>query len=121
MPGSAQVAEAFVDAWTGNDFDRARTLVHADVSFEGPFDTFSDADSYLASLQQLAPIVTSVEKQKVFEEREDVCVIYDLKTWRVPTSRIFEWFRVRDGKVASISAVFDPRPFAPLFEAGRAD
>jgi ketosteroid isomerase-like protein len=35
MPSSAQVAEAFFDAWTGKDFERARTLVHADISFEG--------------------------------------------------------------------------------------
>ncbi len=31
------------------------------------------------------------------------------------------FMRVRDGKVAPISAVFDPRPFVPLFEAGHAD
>ena len=121
MPGSAQVAEAFFDAWTGKDFDRARTLVHADMSFEGPFDSFSDADSYLASLQQLGQIVTGAEKQKVFEDGEDVCVIYDLKTSPVPSARVCEWLRVHDGKVASISAVFDPRPFAPLFEAGHTD
>ena len=120
MPDAAQVAEGFFDAWTGKDFAGARALVHDDLSFEGPIDSFSDADSYLASLRQLAQIVTGVEKLKVFVDGEDVCVIYDLKTAPVPTARTCEWYRVRDGKVASVSVVFDARPFAPLFEAGQA-
>jgi ketosteroid isomerase-like protein len=115
------VAEEFFDAWTSKDFERARTLVHDDLSFEGPIDRFSDADSYLASLQQLSQIVTGVEKQKVFVDGDDVCVIYDLKTAPVPSSRICEWYRLRDGRIASVSVVFDARPFAPLFEARHAD
>jgi ketosteroid isomerase-like protein len=115
------VAEDFFDAWTSKDFERARTLVHDDLSFEGPIDRFSDADSYLASLQQLSQIVTGVEKQKVFVDGDDVCVIYDLKTAPVPSSRICEWYRLRDGRIASVSVVFDARPFAPLFEARHAD
>jgi hypothetical protein len=33
-----------------------------------------------------------------------------------PRSRTCEWYRVRDGKVAAVSVIFDARPFAPLFE-----
>jgi hypothetical protein len=94
-----------------------RALVHDDVSFEGPIDSFTDADAYLASLQQLSGIVTGVDKLKLFADGDDVCVIYDLKTAPVPRSRTCEWYRVRDGKVASVVVVFDARPFAPLFEA----
>jgi ketosteroid isomerase-like protein len=117
MAEAKQVSEGFFDAWTTKDFDRARELLHDDVSFEGPIDTFHDADSYLASLRQLSGIVTSAEKHKVFADGDDVCVIYDLKTAPVPSSRTCEWYRVRDGKIASVSVVFDARPFAPLFEA----
>ncbi len=113
---AAQVAEDFFGAWTGKDFARARALVHDDVSFDGPIDSFSDADSYLASLQQLSGIVTGAETQKVFVDGDDVCVIYDLKTMPVPRSRTCEWYRVRDGKIASVSVVFDARPFAAMFE-----
>ena len=78
---------------------------------------FGDADSYLASLQQLSGIVTGAEKQKVFVDGDDVCVIYDLKTVPVASTRTCEWYRMRDGKVASVSVVFDARPFAALLEA----
>jgi ketosteroid isomerase-like protein len=117
MAEAGQVAEGFFDAWTGKDFQRARGLLHDDVSFEGPIDSFSDADSYLASLRQLSGIVTGAEKRKVFVDGDDVCVIYDLKTAPVPSSRTCEWYQVRDGKIASVSVVFDTRPFAPLFGA----
>ena len=120
MTDAAQVAEGFFDAWTAKDFTRAREMLHDNVSFNGPIDTFSDADSYLASLRQLSGIITGVDKQKVFVGGDDVCVIYDLKTRPVPSSRTCEWYKVRDGKIASVSVVFDARPFAPLFE-GRQD
>jgi hypothetical protein len=35
MADAGQVAEGFLDAWTGKDFQRARGLLHDDVSFEG--------------------------------------------------------------------------------------
>jgi ketosteroid isomerase-like protein len=116
MPGAAQVAEDFFDAWTSKDYERARALVHDDVSFEGPIDSFTDADSYLASLQQLSHIVTGADKRRVFADADDVCVIYDLKTAPVPRTPTCEWYHVRDGKVASVVVIFDARPFAPLFE-----
>jgi ketosteroid isomerase-like protein len=121
MPGAQQVAEDFFDAWTSKDFERARALTHDELAFEGPIDSFNNADAYLASLQQLGQIVTGVEKQKVFVDGDDVCVIYDLKTAPVPSSRTCEWYRVREGKIAAISVVFDARPFAPLFEARTGD
>jgi ketosteroid isomerase-like protein len=116
MADALQVAEGFFDAWTSKDFERARALLHDDVSFDGPIDRFDNADAYLQSLQQLSGIVTGAEKQKVFVDGDDVCVIYDLKTAPVPSSRTCEWYRISDGKIASVSVVFDARPFAPLFE-----
>jgi hypothetical protein len=117
MADAAQVAEGFFDAWTAGDFARARELLHDGVSFQGPIDAFSDADSYLASLRQLSGIIIGVDKQKVFVDGDDICVIYDLHTAPVPSSRTCEWYRVRDGKIAAVSVVFDARPFVPLFEA----
>jgi ketosteroid isomerase-like protein len=120
MSDAARVAEEFFDAWTGKDFRRARGLLHDDLAFVGPIDSFSDADSYLQALQGLSQIVTGVDRRKVFVDGDDVCVIYDMHTRPVPDARIAEWYTVRDGKIAAISVVFDARPFAPLFE-GRAE
>jgi ketosteroid isomerase-like protein len=119
MADAAAVAEQYFDAWTGKDFDRARGLMADDLEFEGPLETFSDADSLLASLKQLSGIVTGADKQRVFADGDEACVIYDLKTAPVPNARTCEWYKLRDGKIVSISVMFDARPFAPLFEGQR--
>jgi ketosteroid isomerase-like protein len=113
---AAQVADEFLDAWSHKHFERARSLLHDDVSFTGPIDSFSDAETYLASLRRLSDIVTGTERRKVFVDGDEACVIYDLHTTAVPTARVCEWFRVREGRIASVSVVFDARPFAPMFE-----
>jgi hypothetical protein len=116
MADAGQVAEEFLGAWTHQQFERARALLRDDVSFEGPFETFADADSYLASLRQLSGIVEGAEPQRVFADGDEACVIYDLMTTVAPTSRVCEWFRIRDGRIAFVSVVFDPRPFAAMFK-----
>jgi SnoaL-like domain len=116
---AAAVAEQFFDAWTAGDFGRARSLLQDDgFRFEGPIDTFDDPDSYLASLRALGAVVTGAQRLKVFADGDDVCVIYELHTTPVPSSRIAEWYRIRDGRIASMLVLFDARPFAALFEHG---
>jgi hypothetical protein len=119
MNAAAQVAEKFFVAWTSRNFDGARELLHDDLSFQGPIDTFSDADSYVRALQGLSQIVTGVDRHKVFIDGDDVCVIYDLRTAPVPSAPTAEWYQVRDGRIASIRVFFDARPFAALFEGGQ--
>ena len=117
MSSAAAVAEEFFDAWTGGEFERARGLLHDEgFRFEGPFDTFEDADSYLEALRTLATVVTGADRMKVFEAGEDACVIYELRTVPVPSSRIAEWYHVRDGRIDSMLVMFDARPFAAMFD-----
>ena len=115
--GPKATADKFFKAWTSGDFGTARSLLHDDVSFSGPIDTFDDADAYMGALQGLSHIVKAVEEQKVFVDGNDVCVIYELVTntpiGAAPTA---EWYHVRDGKISSVRVFFDARPFAPMFE-----
>ena len=57
MTDAVQVAEEFFGAWTGKDFNHARALLHDDLSFQGPIDTFDDADAYMQAIQGLSQIV----------------------------------------------------------------
>jgi len=51
----------------------------------------------------------------VFEDGNEVSLFYDLKTKAVGTSFVAEWYKVKDGKIASVRVVFDARPFAAMF------
>lgn len=113
---AAEIIQSYQTALGTGDFDTARTFMRDDMSFQGPFDTFTTADDYLGALKQLATIIERIDLKKVFVDGDDVCVLYDMVT-KTPagTAFIAEWYQVQGGKIAALRAVFDARPFAPLF------
>jgi SnoaL-like domain len=116
MSNQAEVVNNFLRAVGEGDFASAREHLANDLTFQGPFDTFSDPESYLKALRTLYPIVKKVSVRKLFEAGEDICLLYDMETnTPIGTALICEWFTVRDRKIVSILAVFDARPFAPMF------
>ena len=116
MPSPAEIVEQYFDAWTSKDFDTARSLLRDDLSFSGPIETLDNADALIESVKGLSQIVTGAERRGLVEQGDEVCVIYDLHTAPIPTARVAEWYTVRDGKIASMQAFFDARPFAAMFE-----
>jgi hypothetical protein len=117
--GSRAVADKFFKAWTTGGVDTAHSLLRDNVSLSGPTDKFDNADAYIGALRGLAQIVKAAEEQKVFVDRNDVCVISDLVTntpaVAAPTA---EWYHVpRAGRQdLALRVFFDARPLAPLFE-----
>lgn len=120
MQRPRDVVLAFQAAVGKGDFSAARKLVQDNLEFQGPFDTFHKADDYLHALQKLGSIVERVDIKKVFEDGNDVSLFCDLVTKAVGTSFVAEWYQVKDGKIASVRAVFDARPFAAMFAKGPA-
>ncbi len=115
MAKAREVVMAFQQAIGRADWVAARNLLHDDLRFQGPFDTFNKADDYVQALRKLSSIIEAVEIKKLFEDGNDVCVLYDMRTKAAGTSFISEWFQVTGGTIVSIRVVFDPRPFAAMF------
>jgi hypothetical protein len=111
-----EIVESYRAALGQGDFATARTLMQDDMTFKGPFDTFNTADQYLEATRRLASIIQRIDLKKVFVDGDDVCVLYDMVT-NTPagTAFIAEWYQVKGGKIATLRAVFDARPFAALF------
>ena len=116
MTGPAETVEQYFNAWTSKDFEKARSLLHDDLSFKGPIETLDGADALIESVKGLAQIVTGAERRALLEQGDQVVVIYDLHTVPIPTAPVAEWYTVRDGKIVSMQAFFDARPFAAMFE-----
>jgi hypothetical protein len=116
MSKTVEVVNGFKGALGQGDFGAARKLLSDDFAFQGPFDTFSKPEPYLEALKKLHPIIKGVKVHKLFIDGSDACLLYDMQTnTPVGTAFICEWYQVHDGKIASIRAVFDARPFAPMF------
>jgi hypothetical protein len=88
MAGPAKVVEQYFDAWTSQDFDKARSFLHDDLSFRGPFETLDSADALMGSIQGLSQIVTGADRRGLFEQGDEAVVIYDLHTKPIPTAPV---------------------------------
>ncbi len=112
----ASTPTAIVQAWSEaihkGDFDKARSLARENLHFRGPIDTFNRVDDYLAALKQLGGIVQGMEPEGMVAEGNQVAVFYILKTV-VADAPVAEWYTVEGGKISSVRAYFDARPFAP--------
>jgi hypothetical protein len=116
MSNAADIVSQFMRESRKGDFAAARSLLADDFQFKGPFDTFSSPEPYIAALRRLYPIVVNVTIQKLFVDGDEACVLYDMETnTAAGTAFICEWFRIRGNRIAWMQAVFDARPFAPMF------
>ena len=116
MAKAAEIVQSFKQALDKGDIPAARKLLHDNLSFRGPIDTFDKPEPYLEALKKLHPIVQRIDIKKMFVDGNDVCMLYDMIT-NTPagTAFIAEWIQVKGDKIASIRTVFDARPFAAMF------
>ena len=116
MANAHKIVTDYQQAMSKGDFVAARKLLHDDLSFQGPIETFNRPEPYLESLKKLHHIIQRIDMKRVFADGSDVCVLYDMVT-NTPagTAFIAEWYQVRGEKIAAIRVVFDARPFAAMF------
>jgi SnoaL-like domain len=100
------VVLSLVEMLNAERFDEARQLVDDNMQFVGVLGTRDGAEAYFADMRKMK-LKYAIEK--VFAESEDVCLIYELRTsgTQIPCVGLYH---VRDGKVDSLRAIFDPRP-----------
>jgi hypothetical protein len=115
MAKAADIVQGFMGAMGKGDFVAARKFLDSNLSFQGPIETFHQADPYLESLKKLHHIVERVDVKKMFVDGDDVCLLYDMVTRTAGTAFIAEWHHVTGEKISAIRVVFDARPFAAMF------
>ena len=108
------IATTYVEACGRKDLDSVAPLLHPDMRFGGPGNSSTGAAAYLAILRRLGAVWVRSDVRHVFADGPDVCVIYDFVTdtpaGAVP---IVEWLRVEDGRIASVTLIFDRVQFKP--------
>jgi limonene-1,2-epoxide hydrolase len=107
-----EIVQAWSEAVHKGQFDKARPLARENLHFRGPIDTFDRVDDFLASLKQLGGIVKGSEPEGLVAHGNQVVLFYILKTV-VADAPVAEWYTVEDGKITTVRAYFDARPFAP--------
>ena len=115
MAVARKIVSDFQQAMGRGDFAAARSLLRDDLSFRGPIGDFEDADRLIGALKKLQSVIERVDIKKIFADGNDVCVLFDLVT-KTPAgdALVAEWYRVEDGRIAMMRAMFDARPFAGM-------
>jgi ketosteroid isomerase-like protein len=104
------VVLAYIRALDSQKYEDALALLRDDVRIRGPAgETFGRPLDFIGMLRKYRG---RYDVKKVFVDGDDVCVFYDLATTG-PAVFMSSWYQVRDGRIASINSVFDPRGFGP--------
>lgn len=114
-----EIVHGYLNAIAARDFQRARSfLSDGDFSTRSPISTFNNADAYIADISRIGPILENIERRKMFVDGDDVCAILDYVTRmdQRQVSPVAHWFRVVNGKIASIESFFDARAYAEMFD-----
>lgn len=117
MEDAGAVLRNYYDAVIARDMKRARALLADDMVFVGLFETYPNADAYIATFTQLMQIVTRLDVKTIIGEGENAAIFMDMVTKEpVPaTTLVAEWHVVRNGKIVRAQSAFDGRPFAKMF------
>ena len=92
------------------DFKSARSYLKDNVSYVSPLNSFDRAEPYLKYNESLH--LPKLDIKKIFTDGDDVCILHET-TLAKPSATVFAslWFHVDGGKISSLRALFDPRPF----------
>ena len=105
---AANLIRKYHEAWTQCDMSTARSCLADDLDFQGPIDTFTNADEFIATLTGFARMLTRVDLRQEFYTDDAAALLYDCVTNSpAGTIRTAEFFWLRDGKIATIRLVFD--------------
>ena len=116
-PGA--IVAAFCEAVSRKNIAAARTFLDDHLVFVGLFETYTNADSYIAALTSLLSITKRYDVNKIVAEGEFAAVFFELETTEPAPAitLVAELHHVRNGKIMHVRSAFDGRPFAAMFGA----
>jgi len=114
---AGQILRKFYDAVQARDMPGARTLLDDNLVFVGLFETYPNADAYIATFTRLMSLVTRLDIKTIIAEGDQAAVFMEMETTApvAATTFVAEWHQVRNGKVIRAQSAFDGRPFAAMF------
>ena len=121
MGNAGVVLGQFYDAVIKRDMAKARTYLADDMTFVGLFETYPNADAYIATFTGLMGIVTSLDVKVIIGDGDNAAIFFELVTTApaAATTLVAEWHQTRNGKIVRARSAFDGRPFAAMFAGAK--
>ena len=100
---------SYIAAMDKRDYAAAKNYLSGTVHIKGPGgEAFRSPDEFLKMMEKQRG---TYDIKKVFVDGDDVCLLYNFVTEKV-TAFFCSWYQVKEGKIASIQTIFDPRAFS---------
>ncbi len=77
------------------------------MKFDGVLGQRDGADAYINDMSKMR---FKYSIKKVFEDGNDVCVLYDIDMNKGDKIFTCGWYILNDGKIKNLKVIFDPRP-----------
>lgn len=111
------IVQAYHRARFAGDVPAAAAQLAGTFTFQSPLIS-SDAQGHLAGLTGFLQVVTDVEMISELYGESEATLVYDVHTATpVGTQRTAEHFRLRDGRIESITLIFDATRWHPIMAA----
>jgi hypothetical protein len=112
-----EVVQTYHQARFAGDVPAAAAQLAGTFTFQSPLIS-SDAHGHLAGLAGFLQVVTGVEMISELYGESEATLVYDVHTATpVGTQRTAEHFRLRDGRIESITLIFDATRWHPIMAA----
>lgn len=114
-----KVFSDYLDAFEARDFDRLRSyLSDGQFSYQSPVSSYTSADSFVANIARVGPILERVERRRIFVDGNTVCGILNLRTTmeELRLVPVVQLATVVDGRITALEAIFDATAYNRMFE-----
>ncbi|KAA2283138.1 nuclear transport factor 2 family protein [Candidatus Nitrosocosmicus agrestis] len=109
IESSKDIVMEYFQATDNQDWQLARGSLSDNFSYLSPVNSFDNPESYLKYFKRQYQLrgLTKLDIKKVFPDGNDVCILQEYNS-----QIMCFWIKVDDkGKINSIRAILDPRPF----------
>ena len=117
MPNAADdavsVVDAYHQAWTSGDVDRALALVSEEVRCFAPDEAVTTKSDWHDYLARFVPMLTGAPEHARMAHRDQVALWYFPQTAATKTTLASELFTVREGQIVEIRLAFDRLGYVP--------
>jgi ketosteroid isomerase-like protein len=108
-PHPDEIVTTYLTAFFGGDIATARGLVHEDFRFAAPLDS-GGIEEFFAGAERKAALIRKLRIQRLWSDADEVATVYELDIETATGNAslpVFEWDRVRDGRVIATTMMFD--------------
>jgi hypothetical protein len=113
-----QAVQAYHQARFAGDVPAAAAQLAGTFTFQSPLISSGDVTGHLAGLTGFLQVVTGVEMISELYGETEATLVYDVHTATpVGIQRTAEHFRLRDGRIESITLIFDATRWHPIMAA----